>query len=116
MTSEEQSKSYNRPMSIEETKRIMKTGIVLMVSALIFMAGFAILVHSDVVKLHPASTSAESLKGFAARVEYAFRYQTLLVFWLVFNIYATIYGRITTKALNPWKSEPSKTFKYSRTF
>lgn len=88
-------------MSAEESKRIMKTAIVLVVSALIFMVGLALLQGYDVLKLHPAHTTPESLKGFAARVEYALRYQTLLVFWLLFNIYATIYGRITTKALNP---------------
>lgn len=97
----EDSRGSNRPMTVEETRRFKKTAFVLAVSSLVFMAGLAVLVHTDAVKLHPKSISAEALKGFAARLEYALRYQTLLVFWLMFNIVATIYGRITTKALNP---------------
>lgn len=93
--------SYKRPLSEDDIKRVMKIGLILSLSAIVFMLGFAVLVHYDAVKLYPETTKVESLKGFASRVEYALRYQTLLVFWLTFNILATIYGRITTKALNP---------------
>lgn len=101
MSSHDKRTVYNRPLSIEEEKKVFKVGAVLATSSLIFMIGFALLVHYDIVRLHPSNTTAETIHGYAGRVEFTLRYQTLLVFWLVFNTLATIYGRITTKAFNP---------------
>jgi len=99
--STEERKSTDRGFSPEEMKRIMKVGAVLAISAVVFMLGLGLLIHQNIIGLHPASTREETLKGFAPRVEYALRYQSLLVFWLTFNVVATIYGRLTTNALNP---------------
>lgn len=88
-------------MSADEKKRMMKASAVLGASSLIFQVGLYLLVISDTLALHPKQMQAEALKGFSSRVEYAIRYQTLLVFWLLFSVFATIYGRITTKAINP---------------
>lgn len=80
---------------------MFKVGMILMGSATIFMIGFFALTHYDITRLHPKSTTPEKLQGFASRVEYALRYQSLLVFWLVFNILATIFVRLSTLAINP---------------
>lgn len=105
MSNEDRKTNYNRPLSAEETKGVMKTGVVLMLSAVSFMVVLGFLVHHDVVKFYPKGMETEGadnlLKGFAMRVQYTLRYQVLLVFWLMFCILATIYGRITTKAINP---------------
>lgn len=94
-------KGYNRALSQEDEKRVIKIGIILAVAAFLFMSGFALFVHYDIVKLHPPSMSTEMVKGYAGRVELALRYQTLLVLWLMFNVMVIIYYRLTTKALNP---------------
>lgn len=92
---------YSRPLSATEEEKIMKVGGVLVASAMTFMIGLGLLVHFDHVNLAPKEMKVEALKGFAGRAEYALRYQTLLVFWLFVNVILTIYGRVTTKALNP---------------
>lgn len=51
--------------------------------------------------MYPSTIKEGALKGFNARAEFALRYQTLLYAWLVFNIMAVIYVRVTKKALNP---------------
>lgn len=96
-----ESRRYNEPLTKEGRQRVIKVGFVLSASALLFMLGLALLVYKDFVRFYPSNMRAETLKGFASRMEYALRYQTLLVFWLMFNILITIYGRLTTKALNP---------------
>lgn len=99
--SEDNRKSYNRPLSAEDRSRVFKTGAVMSAAAVTFQVGLYLLVLFDVLKLHPKQMKEETLKGFSSRVEYALRYQTLLVFWLLFNVIVTIYGRVVTKALNP---------------
>lgn len=101
MSNTEGRNKYNRPISASEEKNIIKIGGVLVSSALIFMVGLALLVHYEHVSLAPKEMKVETLKSFANRIEYALRYQTLLVFWLLVNVLITIYGRLTTKALNP---------------
>lgn len=92
---------YNRPLTTFDEKKMKKVGGVLVVSALIFMVGLGLLVHYDHLVLAPKGVGVEALKVFAGRAEYALRYQTLLVFWLLINVLLTIYGRLTTKAFNP---------------
>lgn len=99
--SEDNRKSYNRPLSAEDRRKVFKTGAVLSAAAFIFQVGLYLLVIFDVLNLHPKQMKEETLKGFSSRVEYALRYQTLLVFWLFFNVIVAIYGRLTTKAINP---------------
>lgn len=109
MPSEDRSTAtYNRPMTNEDVKRLYKIGSVLASSAVIFVLGFALLVHNDLVVLYPKNTQPETLKGFAARLEYTLRYQCLLVFWLLFNVFAVIYGRLSTTALNPLDERTEK--------
>ena len=93
--------TYNRPLAPEEMKRMVKIGAILFVSSIIFMGGLSLLVHFDTIRLYPSSMNAEMLKGYAARIEYTFRYQTLLAIWLMFNIFATVHVRLTQKAINP---------------
>lgn len=85
----------------EDNKRIIKNGSLLAVGAAIFMLSLFLMVYYDIVRLYPKSMKEETLKGFAARVEYTLRYQTLLLFSLVFCVMATIYVRVTTMSLNP---------------
>lgn len=79
----------------------MKAALVLGGMAIIFMLGCAGLVHYDILKLHPKSTVADNLAGFSIRLEYTVRYQTLLIFWLLFNTLITIAARFKTMALDP---------------
>lgn len=101
MSNTEGRNKYNRPLSVSEQKKMIKTGAVLVSAAMIFMVGLALLVHYELVSLAPKEMKVETLKSFANRIEYALRYQTLLVFWLLVNVLITIYGRFTTRALNP---------------
>lgn len=101
MSTDERSKAYNRPLTAEDRRRVIKVGFILSASALVFMVGLVLLIEYELLSLAPKNMRAETLKGFASRVEYALRYQTLLVFWLLFNVMFTIYGRLTTMALNP---------------
>lgn len=90
-----------RSLTPEEEKQVFKTGFILASGAIIFMLVSLGLVASELISLYPEKMNAEKLKGFATRVEYTLRYQTLLVTWLLVNVLITIYGRITTRALNP---------------
>lgn len=94
-------KNYNRPLGAEEEKRVIKNGSILFVSSLIFMGALTALVHFDAIKLYPSSMNTEMVKGYAGRIEYTFRYQTLLAIWLMFNILATIQVRLSNMAINP---------------
>lgn len=99
--SQHEAKGYNRPLSREEEKRVMRNGGILAAMAVVFMTTMTVLVHFDHIRLYPSSVTEEIIKGYAGRVEFALRYQTLLVFWLMFNVLTTIYVRITTMAINP---------------
>lgn len=92
---------HNRPMSAEEEKQLIRTASIMIASAIILMGVLTLLVHLETIKLYPSTMNVDLVKGYAGRLEYAFRYQTLLVSWLVFNILATIGGRFKSKALNP---------------
>lgn len=93
--------AYNKAMTRDEEDRVMRTGYVLITAAFIFMGGLTFLVHRDVLKLYPDNYTPDTLKGYASRVEYALRYQTLLVLWLIINTLITIFARFSTRALNP---------------
>lgn len=79
-------------------KRIATGAFLLAITIVVGTIYFSI---HDVIRLYPSSIRAETLKGFSARAEYALRYQTLLFAWLIFNIYAVIYVRLSRGALNP---------------
>lgn len=98
-------KSYTRPVTGEEERKLIKIASVAIASAITFMVVLALLIHFEHISLAPKDVKAESLRGFASRAEYAIRFQVLLVFNLLFNIFFTIYGRITTKAYNPLAEE-----------
>lgn len=106
--SQHEHKSQNRSMSQEETKRIMRNGSILAGLSVVFMTIMTLLVHFDAIRLYPSNVNAEIIKGYAGRVEFTLRYQTLLVFWLMINVITTIYGRLSTMAINPLddRSEP----------
>lgn len=101
MSSAAERKNPTRSLTPAEVKQVMRTGLILSVGAIAFMIVSLVLVGFDIVNLYPNKMNADILKGFAARTEYTLRYQTLLVTWLLANVLITIYGRITTKALNP---------------
>lgn len=94
-------KSYNRPLSPEDEQRLKRHGGILAVLAAVFMVAMTLLVHTGAIRLHPSTVNEEMIRGYAGRVEFTVRYQTLLVAWLTFNIFATIFGRLTRRALNP---------------
>ena len=83
---------------------MFRNGAILSAAAFLFMGLFTLLVHLETIKLYPASMTVETVRGFSFRIEYALRYQTLLVTWLLFNVMATIFGRLSTKAINPLDS------------
>lgn len=96
----------SRRSSINELTRNPGTGDVkamgvLFLSGVIFSAGFFTMVYFDLIQLYPRGWTDDKLKGFSLKAEYTLRYQTLLMFWLLFNIFATIFGRNKTQALNP---------------
>lgn len=99
MPSNDKLRTY--PSTPEERREVWRIGLVLIGSAYVFQIILALLVGYDVIKFHPSTVTEESLKGFSARFEYALHYQTLLAFWLLFNITMTIYRRLTRGALNP---------------
>lgn len=78
-----------------------KLALVLSIGALMFLTGFYLLVCYDVVRLYPKGWTEDKLRGFSLKAEYTLRYQSLLIFWLLFNVLATIYGRISNLAVNP---------------
>lgn len=77
----------------------------LAIAAFIFMGSFLLLVQVDVIKLYPSSSSAETLNTFGEKAEFAFHYQTLLVLWLIFNVFVVIYGRMIHKSINPLETK-----------
>lgn len=91
----------SRSASSEDHKKIMKIGLLLTALAFTFMGVFYAAVHYNVIRLHPASVKAEALNSLPAKVEFALRYQTLLVFWLMINVFIVIGGRYENKAFNP---------------
>lgn len=101
MSEEGRKSGLQRQSSEERFEAVLKVGLVLAVSSLIFMTGFYLLVFYDVIQLYPKGWNEDLIKGFALKAEYTLRYQTLLMFWLLFSIFATIYGRIASKAINP---------------
>lgn len=90
-----------RSLTDEELLEFRKIAGGLALLAVIFMGSLVLLVHNDVFKLHPASSSPETLGTFGEKAEFAFRYQSLLALWLLFNIFMTIYGRYLHMAVNP---------------
>lgn len=104
MSQTERKGKYNRPLSEDEMQQVFKVGAMLSIGAVVFMGLTTILVHTETIRLYPSSMSVEIVRGYAGRVEYALRYQTLLVSWLLFNVLATIYGRLSTKSINPLDS------------
>lgn len=94
-------KNLNRQQSTAEERSLIKNGSILAVLAITFMGVMSVLVHFEAIKLYPSSVNAELIKGYAGRVEFTLRYQTLLVFWLAVNVLITIYGRLISMAINP---------------
>lgn len=90
-----------RPLKASELARLARIALVAFFLSISLMVGFFYLVMNDIVKLYPSIVTVEYLKGYSSRAEYALRYQTLLYFWLIFNIHSVIYVRISKKALNP---------------
>lgn len=84
-----------------EIARIRNIATFAFVLSIAFLSGVYYVVMNDIVRLYPSSIREELLKGFNSRAEYALRYQTLLLAWLVFNVNSVIYVRLTRKALNP---------------
>lgn len=90
-----------KPLRGNELARLVRFAIFASISATVFLGAVFYLVINDQLRLYPSSIKPESIKGFNSRFEFALRYQTLLLGWLVFNIHSVIYVRITRKALNP---------------
>lgn len=84
-----------------ELATLIRVAQVAFLFSLVVIGGVAYFAHHDVIRLYPRKFDASSLKGFNSRFEYCLRYQTPLFLWLVFNINAVIYVRLTRKALNP---------------
>lgn len=81
--------------------RIRTAGILVISSHVIQLVSF-LLVCFEVIRLYPSKKVDEStLQTMQSRVEFAFRYQILLVLWLLINIFATIFARVKSAALNP---------------
>lgn len=94
-------KNYNRELTADETKQVFRTGGILACLSFLFMGVMSLLNHFEAFRLFPSTVDEEIIRGYAGRVEFALRYQTLLVFWLMFNVLATIYCRISRLAINP---------------
>lgn len=101
MSEEARKSSIHRQMSVDNAQGLLKIGALLGSCGLLFMAGFYLLVYHNVVMLYPRGLTEDKLTGFASKAEYALRYQTLLMFWLIFNVISTMYGRAATRAVNP---------------
>lgn len=93
--------SAPKPLKSSELARLKQVATFAFVVALTFLGGVFYLVLNDKLKLYPHNINLESLRGFSSRAEYAFRYQTLLVAWLTFNVHSVIFARLTRKAINP---------------
>lgn len=93
--------SSARPLRGSELAKLTRIATFAGFASILIQAGVVYLVMNDIVKLYPDSIKLESLKGFSSRAEFALRYQSLLFGWLIFNIHAVMYTRLTTKALNP---------------
>lgn len=90
-----------KPLRGNELARLMRIATFAFIAALIFLGSTFYFVFNDKLRLYPSSIKLESLRGFNSRAEYALRYQTLLLGWIVFNIHTVIFVRLTRKALNP---------------
>lgn len=93
--------SQSKPLRKDELVRLRKIALIAFVLSNLFLYAVYYASVNDKIQLYPNSLKADSLKGFTSRAEFALRYQSLLLFWLQFNICAVIYVRLSTKALNP---------------
>lgn len=90
-----------RPPKSSELVRLYRIAMFAFLFSWVIIAGVVYFTQNDVLRLYPRKFDVKSLTGFNSRFEYCLRYQTLLFFWLVFNVHTVIYARITKKALNP---------------
>lgn len=101
VVTEERISTYNRSTSGEQNKRQMKIAVLLSILGALLAICLAFLIYKDIISLHPKSMKPEALKSFVSKLEYTVRYQALLACWLLFAVFATMFGRAKNKALNP---------------
>lgn len=102
-TKKSSSSGFNqqRPLRKDELIKLRKVAGAAILLANLAIGGLIYACLNDQIRLYPASFKPESLTGFTSRAEYALRYQTLLLAWLMFNIIAVMKVRLTKKAINP---------------
>lgn len=92
---------YDRPIVGEDWKKLFKVASASMAAAFAFMSIIFVLAYNNILKLYPSDMYAAELGTYMDRVQYAIRYQTLLILWLIINVHLVMYVRLTKKAVNP---------------
>lgn len=90
-----------RAPKANELARLAKIATFALLFSWLIIGGVVYFALNDTMKLYPNTIKLDALRGFNSRAEYSLRYQTLLYLWLVFNVHAVMYTRLTKKALNP---------------
>lgn len=90
-----------KPLRANEMAKLIKVATSALLFSWLIMGTIIYYCLNDTLKLYPKTIKLDSLKGFNSRAEFSLRHQTLLYLWLVFNVQAVIYVRLTRRAINP---------------
>lgn len=93
--------SLTRPLKKDELAKLRVAALLAMFAAGSGIATLTWACLNDHIKLYSSQMKVEHLTGYVQRAEYAIRHQTILVFWLLLNIFLVIGVRVSKKAINP---------------
>lgn len=102
--SSEQGKQQHQPKRVSPTEYFysqLKPNLILLVLSHSFMLVCYLLAFFDLFQFHPRNWNAGDLENFSTKIEYTLKNQTPLLVFLTLQIVATIFARVTFKAINP---------------
>lgn len=92
----------NRTKISEEDRKVYRIAMMLIAASTVILLGSFFLVYYDKISIHAAPENIDSFNNnILERLLYTFKYQTLLIFWLLFNVLATIFVRIRSMSIDP---------------
>lgn len=108
-----------RPViAISKEQKLLKVNLIGVVVAAIFVFGIWFLVHNDFAKLHKDEIQLSEIKQYALRAKYAFKYQTIQLFWLLtcslfISYYRFIvFAKVTNFSYLPLRFRQTHEFEY----
>ena len=100
-------------MTKEESKQVMKRASLMILASYFMVILFAWLTFAGHINLS-GKTKASQLTTYYQRLEFAIKYQTPAVGWLLFCCLYVIHKRVPTKAVNPLAGFENVTFEANK--